>query len=640
MYKINWMFALFIALLSINPLSAYGQLLDEGTISRMASDPLWLRLLHYEKPVAIPGKSKSAIHSEDFFLSPSGSDDPRKELEAALVEMQSINNEPDKDIRCRFPARVSWIETQTDMKHDFDYKQLCPAFYTWTHGNSGVATDMRITSISIVLATGYLGNPASYYGHTLLKFNSHTSDNSSDLLDKTVNYGAFSTRGDNPASYIIKSILGGYDAGFSQIDFYFHENMYGENENRDLWEYQLDLPQTDVDFVVAHAWEVLGKKYTYYFFRQNCAYRMAEIVQVLPGLDIIPHERPFTIPQTLTQKLVHATYAGHPLIAKVVYYPSRQSRFYEKYLKLKPQQAALLKRMVRQGVDINIADVNALPVDTKQQIVDGVIDYYRFTNENPQAPTSQLDPNYLKAVAARFVLPPGGAQETIQREISPDMGRPPSWAQIGEMYSSHDGNAISLRIRPAYYDQLDGDGSHIRNASLTMGDTQLSIKEGNIKLHRFDLVSVDSANQGVSGLANDRGLAWKVRVGAEQAFTGCLNCLVARGQADIGMGRQVTQHTFLAGYVGGGLQTDKYDQGVAFARASLEVISRFDEYGLGMKANIEHRQGLESGIQSQIFFRGEIRWVVLSGLDLRLDYEHSDGPGSGEVLIASIGSYW
>lgn len=640
MYKINWMFALVIAFISFNSIASYAQPLDEGAISVLAADPGWLRLLHYETPVAIAGKSKSAIHSENFFLSPSGSSDPRKELEATLTEMQSINTEPDKDIRCRFPARASWIETQTSIKRDFDTKHLCPAFYAWTHGSNDDAVDKRITSISIVLATGYLGNPASYYGHTLLKFNSHKVDASSDLLDKTVNYGAFSTRGDNPATYIIKSILGGYDAGFSQIDFYFHENMYGENENRDLWEYQLDLPQADVDFVVAHAWEVLGKKYTYYFFRQNCAYRMAEIVQVLPELDIIPHDRPFTIPQTLTQKLVHATYAGHPLIAKVVYYPSRQSRFYDKYSKLKPQQAALLKRMVRQGVDINITDVKALPVDTKQQVVDGVIDYYRFANENPQAPTSQLDPNYLKAVAARFVLPPGNSQETTQREVSPDMGRPPSWAQIGGMYSSHDGNAISLRIRPAYYDQLDGDGSHVRNASLTMGDTQLSVKEGNIKLHRFDLVSVDSVNPGVSGLANDRGLAWKVRVGAEQGITGCLDCLVARGQADVGMGRQVSQHAFLAGYVGGGLQTNRYEQGAAFARASLEIISRFDEYGLGMRANIEHRQGLESGIQSQLFFRGEIRWAVLPNLDLRLNYEHSDGPGSGEVLNAGIGSYW
>jgi hypothetical protein len=150
---------------------------------------------------------------------------------------------------------------------------------------------------------------------------------------------------------------------------------------------------------------------------------------------------------------------------------------------------------------------------------------------------------------------------------------------------------------------------------------------------------VDSVNPGISGLANDRGLAWKLRVGAEQAITGCLNCLVLRGQGDVGMGRQITSSTFLAGYVGGGIQNDRYDQGVAFARTSIEVISKFDSK-LGIRANIEHRQGLETGIQPQVFLRGEIRWALAPGFDLRLNYERSEGPGKGELLNAGIGTYW
>jgi len=166
------------------------------------------------------------------------------------------------------------------------------------------------------------------------------------------------------------------------------------------------------------------------------------------------------------------------------------------------------------------------------------------------------------------------------------------------------------------------------------------VKEGSVRLHRFDLVSVDSVNPGVSGLANDRGLAWKVRVGAEQGVTGCLDCLVARGQADVGMGRQVSRHVFFAGYAGGGLQSDRYDQGTAFVRASMDIISRYDQYGLGLKANIERRQALDTGIQSQLFLRGELRWAILPTLDVRLNYEYSDGPGGGRILNAGLGSYW
>ncbi len=604
---------------------------ENAQLENLAHDPQWFKLLHFEKPLVLPGEARSVIHSDDFFLAADGAVNPYSELKALYAEMDTPVTEKDKHVRCRFPARVAFIEKGLKSSSKFDIKNNCPAMYEWTREGA-------IESISVILATGYLGNPASYYGHTLLKFNEKNKENSSNLLDKTVNYGATSSKGDNPAVYIAKSVLGGYDAGFSNIDFYFHENTYGENENRDLWEYQLNLPPEDLKLVVSHAWEVLSKKYTYYFFRQNCAYRMADILQIIPGLDIVPHFRPYTIPQTIAQKLSDAEFAGQPLLANTIYHPSRQSRFYSKFSQLDASQKTILKRMVLLGVNESDMDFLSLTLESKYKIIDTIIDYYRFSSGDPQSPETKVDPNYYKAIATRYKLPPRKAQETLTPSMSPDKGRPPSWAQIGTISTASNGIASSFRIRPAYYDQLDSDETHVRNAALTMGDTQFSLKNGDLRLHSLDFVRVDSANPGLSGLPSDRNFSWKIRVGAEQGKTGCLNCLIVLGQSDVGMGIQLNKHTFAAAYIGGALQSVHDNQGAAFARVSADVISRFNDE-LSTKLNVEFRQGIGS-ISLQKFYRADLRWALTPLLDVRLGYEAMYGSESSQTLQTGLGAYW
>ncbi len=611
--------------------SAHADPVDIEIQSRLSAEPVWLRLLHYERPVAMPGAMRSAIHAGDFFLSAQGDTDARAELAATLAAMASEEVTSDQHVRCRFPARVAWLEQQLKQHSDFDLAAHCPALQRWR-------TEYPVNSISVVLATGYLGNPASYYGHTLIKFNGPTTGSSTQLQNKTLNYGAIDTRGDNPAVYIAKAVLGGYEAGFSEVDFYVHENTYGENEHRDLWDFELDLPARDVAFVTAHAWELMGQRYNYYFFRQNCAYRMAEILQLLPGLEIIPPARPYTIPQSLTQQIGTARYAGAPLLKQVRYFPSRQARFYSRFQSLTPEQRHIMKRMVLEGMDTQTEAFNALPLQARYQLIDSMVDYHQFANEAPQAGQSQ-HPDYIKALAMRFALPPLAQSEVPHPVTSPDIGRPPSWAQVGIMHASEAGDALSIRIRPAYYDALDGDGSHVRNAALTMGDTQLTVREGQFRLHKLDIVSVESANPGISGLPKDDGVAWKVRFGAEQGKVGCLDCLVARAQADAGMGRQLSTRSFVAAYLGGGIQADRYDQGTLFARASADAIYRFFER-VSWKGNIELRQGLERGVQELLIVRSDVRWAWSTLVDLRLSYEGSTGAVDGHVLSLGTGIYW
>lgn len=261
--------------------TSVASVIDQNRLLTLSQSPTWKKLMHYEESDTDTGLL-SAIHSDEFFLSSEGIKDSFAELKATIDELQKVtNSDVNSHAQCKFPARFIFLSKELPEWAEGIEKLSCPEYEQWHF-------DYTTDSISIVFANGYLGNPASFYGHTLLKLNSSKNRSTVPLIDVSVNYGAVVPDGENPVSYIIKGMMGGYKGGFSHIEYYYHTHNYGETELRDLWEYELDLSKDEVRFILAHTWEVLGKEYTYYFFRKNCSYRMAELIEILPDLEIIP----------------------------------------------------------------------------------------------------------------------------------------------------------------------------------------------------------------------------------------------------------------------------------------------------------------------------------------------------------------
>lgn len=540
---------------------------------------------------------------------------------------QAAGTDPDAHPQCRFPARRQWLAERQGGHLSFS-RQPCPKYERWTRSAA-------VESVSVVFATGYLGNPASYYGHTLLKFNFARDDGQTRLQDSSVNYGAILTDNDDPVSYILKGVFGGYEGGFSDIQYYFHNHNYGENELRDLWEYRLDLPPEAVALVVAHAWEVLGQRYDYYFFRRNCAFRMAEVVQVVEGLSFIPEDLPWTIPQALLQRLAASRHEGRPLVAEVIRHPSRQTRFYEAYLSLSADEADLLKDVVAGNERLDGQRFGEMPLGSKHAVLDGLIDHYQFIADPKERAAGRVDPVYANALATRYRLAAGSRPAAPQEREAPHAGRPPSWFQIGWLHGSGFGNAMSLRIRPAYYDALDTGSGHVPNAALSMGDLQLRIAAGSMRVQRFDLVAVESVNPGVTGLPGDRGSAWKLRLGAEPLRPGCGNCLVARLQGDMGIGRRFTDGLFAAVYAGGAIQAKRGDEGLGFFRASADMIVKpFPR--LGMRLGYEHRFPVDAAQSPYGVSHAEIRLALGSDSDFRIRRDWDETA----LTTVGIGIYW
>lgn len=322
-----------IPLAIAEPSADIEDLMRQAQEKGLANDPYWHALMHY-RANAHAGDSGllSEIISPDFFLSKRGPMDSSAELAATIAAFfQNPETDPNSHAQCRFVARYKWLRKSLDWRTAQPPPVACSQLDSWLLNG-------RIESLSLIFATGYLSNPASLYGHILLKFNTSRSISSTNLLDQSINFGAIVPANEIAVIYIFKGLFGGYEAGFSHDHFYRHNHMYAENELRDMWEYEISLTADEIDQIVSHSWELLGNKFVYYFLKENCAYRMAELLELVIKKPLLPSHVPWSIPASIFNHLMTLQRNGSPVVRNVRWIPSRQNRFYKKFSTLTAAQ--------------------------------------------------------------------------------------------------------------------------------------------------------------------------------------------------------------------------------------------------------------------------------------------------------------
>lgn len=603
---------MLLACLSLWQKTVWAAPLEEPQLRALSQHPTWRRLLHYE---ADGGTSvRSAIHSDSFFLSSTGASDPAAELAATLAALRApVAGAMDNHAQCRFPARYQWLLQQTGAASvGPDLRTQCPQLNAWTRGFS-------VKSLSVVFASGFLGNPASYFGHTLLKFNFEKGAQSSYLIDESVNYGALVPAHENPVRYIVYGLFGGYDGGFSHIGFYFHNHNYGNQELRDQWEYRLGLTQNDVDLVVNHAWEVMGKRYQYFFLGRNCAFRMAELIEVVEGVHAQPTQRPWTIPQAHLQTLARANYQGRPLVREVIFHPSRQTRFYGRLSALPSRDQAVFKDIVAHEGAFADTAFPALDVVAQQAVTETLLDYYQFAaNPLSDAPAS-IQNAYARALNMRFALPPGPSAPRPTTPAAPHMGRAPSWVQLAAQQTAGEPEHTTLRIRPAYYDQLDAEAGHIPNSVLSMADVTLETDGHSSWLKKLDFINIESAGSATSGLPGDNGESWKLRGSLEQLDDTRNNHLIGKLSGDWGRSWTLGQSLYLGAFVGGAMHSNSVEYGVGYTSISMDAGIHLGE-NLGARLALQRRFPLSGDAGAATTTEIEIRQRISDHADIRAGY--------------------
>lgn len=526
--------------------SSLAQALDRATELNLAKHPLWLGLLHFDAET-------SQIESPEFFLAENGRRDPAAELQANLrAFFLPSGASADDHARCRFPARLQWLRAQLEFKlpphtcRKFDYYAL----------------DGDIESISMVFVAGHFKSPASFFGHNLLKFNNSKTD-ADHLLEPTINYGAIVPDNESPLRYIAMGVFGGYKASFSRDQFFRLYQKYAERELRDIWEYPLNLTSQEIRLIVAHAWELTNMKITYYFFRENCAYQIASLLNVVMEEKLVPEKLPWSMPYNVFDKLSAARRNGEPFTRELKYFPSRKSRFEDKFLALSAgardkvrtyisssDKPLALQQLVRHS------PANAV---VTAQIIDTLLDYYQYRIRSNDREEDQKIKTAL--LLERLKLPVNSATESDRTttRIAPHLGQKPTMVRSSFVYNSDNRrdnhrsdrmSGIELHIRPAYYDLLNLEPGRMPFSAFSMLDIKLSAFADDLNLDSLRLVTALNLNPSTIALNDDRKRSWLVSFGAENHSLACKDCLVAF--TSLAMGRSTRLARSVAAYALGG----------------------------------------------------------------------------------------
>lgn len=502
-------------------------------------DPAWLTLGHYHTDTFGDGYASQA-DDPAFFLSENGKHSPRAELEATLAAVQEPGGGNDH-ARCRFPARDAWLRDRLDLP---DSEVSCPDYQDWKD-------TLNTETVTLVFAASYLNSPSSMFGHTFLRLDPPQEDEETNLLlANTISYAADAAAHDSEILFAYKGIFGGYP-GITTVQPYYEKiRLYSDIEHRDLWEYTLNLDQSEVDLLLAHAWEIQDKNFDYYFFDENCAYRLLALIDVArPGTDLLGEVSTHAIPSDTVRWVVDKN-----LVEEVYYRPSAATSVAYQISELPDEHQTLSAAIANGYVETDAPEVQQLSDRERAKVLDATYDYVRYQSEAEGWPREHAAPLSHELLVSRSRI---DGVDTSSRppepEVRDDQGHDTFRVSLGAGQLAHR-EFTQLTFRPAYHDVLDPPAGYRPGAQLQFLRLDARYYTDNDELQVEQLVGVEIRSLSPRDQFFSP-LSWQVGFGGRRTDTGEDRVLVP----------------YLEGGAGGSWALGDSTQAFAIATADLEI---------------------------------------------------------------------
>ncbi|PVY75936.1 uncharacterized protein DUF4105 [Tamilnaduibacter salinus] len=578
-------------------------------IDQLAQSDEWLTLLHYQE-TTYSDADQSQADDAAFFLSPEGATNPKAELRATLEAIQQPGGGNDH-ARCRFPARDQWLRRQLNLPaRPID----CPDYDTWR-------SELNTEAVTLVFAASYLNSPSSMFGHTFLRLDPDDTDEAADLLlADTISYAADAEAHDSELMFAYRGIFGGYPGITSVKPYYEKIRLYSDIENRDLWEYRLNLTDQEIDRMLAHAWELTGKNFDYYFFDENCAYRLLALIDVArPGTDLLDRVGTHAIPSDTVRWVVDEN-----LVASVNYRPSSATEVRHAIDSLSETEQDHVLEMVEGDVMPAAPRVRELPARRRAEVLDTTYEYVQFRAREDEWRRERRATLSHALLSERSRIDAEAPRPTAPRpEVRDDQGHDTFRVGLGGGREGNRGFA-QLSVRPAYHDLLDPPAGYRPGAQLQFLRLDARFYTGNQELQLEQLTAIEIRSLSV----RDRffsPLSWQVGVGGRRT--------------DTRNGRRVLT-PYLEGGVGGSWGQPGELQAFAMATADLEIdddIARGHNLAPGADLGLLHQGrtvSLMAGLKTKAWLINsqhredraytEVRWHLDRGLSLQARWERED----------------
>jgi len=529
---------LFILLLvSVSPANAgelperayLVELIDKGVQAKLAGEREWHLLLHYRKDLF--GGFTSEQDDPGFFMSPDGKTDPQAELDATLKQFFSdeLVGRSKQPAQCAFIARYEWLRNQLHFDETRLPPMACERFERWF-------ADFEAQSITLVFPSAFMNNPASMFGHTLLRVDQRGQTDSTRILAYTINYAA-DVPPDAGIAYPVRGIFGGYRGYFSTIPYYLKVQEYRDIENRDIWEYRLNFTDNQVRRLLMHAWELGNASFDYFFFKENCSYHLLALLDYAdPTLHLTDEFLFWTVPAD-TVRLV----ASKPgLVSDIAYRPSRSNVIRRKRESLSVGERELAHRITQDLGELTSPAFVRLGLAQQAFLLDVASDYLRYRTETTDSPPPEWKERNRAILTARSQLRiPSQEFTVVPFAKQPELGHKTSRASVGAGWRNND-TFEEVTVRTGYHDLLDPEIGYTPDAQIEIAS--LTARHYN----RADQTRIERAT-----LANVLSLSpidsvfhapsWKINVGMQTIrHNGCQLC--SNGVMNGGIGGAIESH--------------------------------------------------------------------------------------------------
>lgn len=526
-------------------------LISTATGNRLDRSPQWLALLHY----TFENKSwKSSISDPKFFLAPDGRSNPQAELESMIRGMTDSGNSEYGNVACRFPARAMWLRENLNFP-DYNF-----------HCNVNPFQIERIDPQSAVLVfpAPRTRGAGAMFGHTLIRFD---SENRSTLLSYSINYAAH-TEKSNFAEIVWNGLSGGFKGRFSFIPYYRKLKEYKEMEERDVWEYPLNLTQQEVRMMALHAIELRDISSEYYFLDENCAQLMLSLIDVArPSLGLANQFRKkidfWVIPSETIQAGWNASILQPPK-----YLPSTAT-------KLITISATARKEVLEASEGLynnssySIHGLTSENFDLAVEIAKLVLEYRFSRLEITQETFNEKYSSLVKLGA-------NPKESPVPVPAAPHQGHSAGMTKIGLGYDDKSA-FMEFGFRPAYHSKDDPSEGYPKDAELEF----LALtgryyqKQNSFQINKASLINITSLMPYNRFTAST---SWKMTIGAERYYL-----------------RDGESHLLFNFKTGFGLSSRNETFGTTYFLITGSMIA-----GGGLTNNINIGPGIETGITKNI----------------------------------------
>lgn len=468
----------------------------------LSQDRYWDVLLHYKGDAS--GR-KSLIDDPRFFLAPDGRVNPDAELEATIKSFFLPVALDEEHPQCRFVARHTWLKEQLRI----DDTRLPPVVCAKI---DEAFSNINFKSAVLVFPAAHGNGPASMFGHTLVRIDSGFK---SDLLAHAVNYAAKATD-TNGFVYAFKGMFGFYKGYYAILPYYEKVKEYNGLEHRDMWEYSLNLSETEIRRMVFHIWELKDIHSDYYFFDENCSFDLLFLLEAArPSVRLTDEfwgRKKFWVLPVDTIRTVRDS----GMITEMKYRPSQATRIFFIASKLDSDEQDLALNVAKnKTVPQTVVETERSPGKNKK-ILDLSAEYLQYEYTTRHLEKDVYLKRFLPVLKARSGL--GSTAEDgydIKPPVPPEQGHHSGRISAALGYQA-DSVFSEFGWRAAYHDLLDRDDGYVEGAAINFFDlsARYYFPENRARLqslHFIDIFSIAPRDRFF------KPVSWKMLTGFDRA---------------------------------------------------------------------------------------------------------------------------